>query len=306
MGVHPLGGQASIEVMSVRGSFAGKTPNIERHQSGERSLKFSTPADRAHTAQIKFRFRTQNVPNGFSFGIKQFCSVDWYFATYRGLKSVDGMISQHFRTPERWNLDVASQSLTVLFDSVTHLPTGARAIATQAPFYSEGAAFVKNGVEIELSIEDAPGGSYSLEMRNAATDRINYLHDVDVKESFLTVLTAVRTDGTHLPLEAAYWGSVLKGTVEWNQAGNPDVSKFTHTAAGAGSFPSIQPGFAITDFNLLANPSLRAPDCITQKFNDAMFRVRGIYQSQDFSKPTRAEKRITSGGYEIVQYPRFD
>ncbi|HJQ56823.1 MAG TPA: hypothetical protein VJ890_07945, partial [Vineibacter sp.] len=269
----------------------------------ELRVQFEKPSGGPHSATITFRFKTKDVPKGFSFGIKQFISLDWWHSTYKGNKAEDGWIWEAYRAPKRHMLDVSPRSLTVIFHPETNLPTGATATAPQAPFFDFGPAIVKNGVEFEQSIEDSPGGSFALELRNAATDRVNFMDDLSIKQTFLTVLTAVKPDGSHVPLEAAYWQNTIQGAVTWTGPSGPDISKLVYSTQGVGTFKDIQSNFLVFEFSLLADTSLSVRDCVVQQMNDAMFAVRGMYQGQNFSSPTRTETKVAAKGYEIVQYP---
>jgi len=303
MAVHSLEGGASVDVLSVTGRFGTQAPRVERDELGTRILVFDRPTGTGTTADIAFRFKPRRVPDGTTFGIKQFVSVDWYNFSHKGNKAVDGWIWQSFKPQERFTLDVSPRSLTVLFHPTTNLPTGAQATAAHAPFYSALPTFARNDMDAELSIADAPGGSFSLEMRNVATDRVNYLHAVHIKQTFLTVLVVVGRDGNHLPLEAAYWQNEVKGEVIWDEKGQHNVSGIAHANRGLGTFHGLDRNFAICDFDLLSNRSLSARDCMVQKMNDAMYAVRGLYRGQDFTKATRTQTRLEAKGYELIQYP---
>jgi hypothetical protein len=304
MAVHSLDGQGSIDVMSVKGKFATLLSKVIRADGdGSRRLQFGRPTGTAAGADISFRFKTKGLPKGFLFGIKQFVSVDWYNASYKGNKPIDGWIWESFKAQSRFMLDMSNVALDVMFHPVTNLPTGAQASASWAPFYAGDPEAVKDGTDIEQSIGDAPGGIFALELRNGATDRINYLESIRIKQTFLTVLIAITPNKSHVPLEAAYWQNVIEGNVKWDGKPDPDVSRITNSNRGIGTFKDIKPDFAICDFSLLTNKALGVRDSIVQQMNDAMFNVRGRYKAQDFKKPTRALTRIEARGYEIVQYP---
>jgi hypothetical protein len=84
----------------------------------------------------------------------------------QGEQTIDGWIRESFKSPARYTIDMATQTPKVLFDHADR-PTGAVASASQAPFFSEPPVFIVRDTEFELSVEDMPGGAYSLELRNA-------------------------------------------------------------------------------------------------------------------------------------------
>lgn len=301
MGTHSLGRDASIDVTHVAGSFSSQRPTIDYSSSGKR-LKFSDPEGRDNTAKITFNFKTKNVSDKFTFGIKQFIQIFSMSATYKGNKGIDGRIEESYRPESRWTLDCSTRSLMVLFDD-HDVPTGARGSAPHAPFYSDFPGFVRNGSDIEMSIIDMPGGLYPLELRNASTNRINYLQSVVRSERFLTVLTAVKPDGVHVPLEAVWWQHNIAGDVVWNEQGQPDVSKITNACKGLGRFPDIPENFEYANYGLLSNAALTVADCIVQKMNDAYFAAKGVYQRQDFDHPSYKDTDVTVRGHHFVQYP---
>ena len=307
MTIHSLGGTASVEVVSVTASFGSTVPIVQRVEDNSRILKYSKPDSVSQTAKVSFKFTTKNVPQDTAFGIKQFIRIDSHSHTLKGLKSIDGRITTRFRGPKTgFILDVSANTLTVLFQPNSGVPTGARATAPHAPFFSEGPAFVRPSSLVELSIIDSPGGAIPLELRNVATDRINYLDSIDIRQVFLTVLTAVNKDKVHTPLEAVLWRQRVEGNVTWDNRGQPDISKVTAVNTGDGTFPNIDQNFLFADFNFLANASLTVADCMVQRYNDALFTVQGMYKQQNFTTATKLETRLESKGYELVQFPLSD
>lgn len=303
MAVISLGGSASVEVVTADGTFRSRAPQVETID-GDKNLTFTKPQDTGSTADIRFMFRTTNVPPGFTFGIKQFVSIDSYTILHRGMKPQDGTIQQIYRPPQRHMLDVAATSLTVLFDQ-NNLPTGARASAPHAPFYSNDPVRVRNGQLEVLTIADSPGGSFPLQLQNMATDRPTYLDEIGIRQTFLTVLVAVRPDATHVPLVGLKWQNSVAGKLTWTKAPSPapDVNAIAHVNTRMGVFPRIGPDFLPMDFSLIKDNALSAGDSVVQKMNDAMFAVRGRYRSQNFAKPANAEVRLDANGYSLVQRP---
>lgn len=303
MGTHPLGGSASITIEKIDATFESQQPTIDPGRERD-LLKFTEPEGRNNTASIKFSFKVSNINEQYLFGIKQFVQGIIYRYAYKGNKDIDGRISESYWTGSTWMLDCSTRSLTVLFDK-DDVTTGVQGSAPQAPFFSEGPAFVRNGAAVELSTIDMPGGAHPLELRNASTNRVNYLQSIRRVERFLTVLTAVLPDGSHLPLEAVNWQHRIEGEVAWNENGKPDVTKIVQECKGLGRFPEIPPTFLYADYALLTDKALTVSDCIVQKQNDALYAVRGLHKRQDFDHPPRSVIKLAVRGYEVVQYPTW-
>ena len=302
MPTHVISDSASIDVTIVPPVFFDMSPKIDRSTTTPR-VRCLSPHGQMHTVKIGFKFKPRGITSTMMIGIRQVISPDWHIVRHKGNKPTDGLVLQTFRPQHRHVLDVATTQLEVLWEPGTNYSTGAVATAPHAPFFSSFAFGFKDGVEVEQFILDAPGGAYDLEIRNAATDRMNFLDSVDVKQTFLTYLTVVKEDGSHVPLEGVYWQVAVRGTVLWNSKGEPEISQLAHKPRLLGFFKKFDPGFLVVDFGFLSNASLRASDCINQKFNDAMFAVRGMYKRQNFSKPSRSEIRLSAKGYELIQYP---
>ncbi len=305
MGKHTLDGAVEVDVTSITATFGALAPRIEG-VGRDRVLTFSKPTVAAPMVAVQFKFKTAGNTSSFMFGVKQICTPTEYQGLYAGLKDIDGSISLETKgfNGSRF-LDVATTSLTVLFDG-NNFSTGAAAVARHAPFYSESPSLLaRPGIEVELGIVDHPGGTFRLELQNGATDRPNFLDRVKMSSEFVTALVAARFDASgravsHTPVEGVRWRIQSFARINWS-GNNASVERPLHQTTKIEELQTISPD---SEFNIFRNVSLTTADCIAQKFNDGLFSARGEFERQDFNKPTGRLTTIgLSRGVIYIQVP---
>jgi hypothetical protein len=302
MSKHVLGRGASVEVLAIDRVFHGAPTSIT---SDGKHLAFGDRDATNPSASITFRFKASGTSEAHRFGIKQLCLHESHSSVYAGNKQFDGCILEGTTTLNRGLfLDLSTSSLNVLFEPGTAVSTGARATAPHAPFFAATASAVRAGAPVALGIIDSPGGNHPLERRNVATDRLNFLVTSAAAARFLTVLVAVVPGSTpgqslHVPLIGARWRWEADARIAYDPLGKASIGSSDHRSTPIESTTD----FTDREIVLLTDPALTAADCISQKFNDAMYRTVGLHQRQDFSKKTLARTDVGSGGYTIEQYP---
>lgn len=303
MGKHKLDGGGEVEVTAVTSIFGAVPPRIDG-EGRERRLTFSKPTAAAPLASIDFKFKPTGNTSSFLFGIKQICMQKDFQGLYVGLKDIDGSISLETEGFDNVRLlDIATSSLTVLFDA-NNSSTGARAVAPHAPFYSEGEVEFRSGSEAKLGIVDHPGANFRLELQNGATNRPNFLERVRMSSDFVTALVVSKIDAkgraiSHTPLEGVRWRARSFARISWD-GNNPKLEEARHQAMEVESLSTIS---SDSEFDIFRNTSLTVADCMVQKFNDGLFSARGLFERQDFNKPTGKLTPIRSRGVIYIQFP---
>lgn len=304
MSRHGLPGGASVEVLAIDRVFHSAPTTININSDGK-YLAFGDRDPANPSARITFRFKTAGTSDAHRFGIKQLCLHQSNSSIYAGNKQIDGCILEGTTSLNQGLfLDLSTSSLSVLFEPGSAVSTGARAAAPHAPFFSATATAARAGTPVALGIIDSPGGNHPLERRNMATDRLNFLVTSGAAAKFLTVLVAVLPGSTpgksqHVPLIGARWQWEAEARIAYDSLGKASIASANHRSSPIESTLD----FTEAELDLLTDPALTAADCISQKFNDAMYRTVGLHRRQDFNKKTLTRTTVGSGGYVIDQYP---
>ncbi|MBA3447890.1 MAG: hypothetical protein H0T56_09845 [Pseudaminobacter sp.] len=288
LGDHSLGGGASV----VDLTFEITTRQVAARAETERAV-IGKPL--AGDGEIGFtataRFSTRGTTPEHLFGIKQIALLRGGTAEYSGLKNIDGSITEGTSTLNF----TPTLDLAVFLDA----PTSAL-VAPHAPFYSESPALVRPGAQIELTVKDAPGGSYAFKRRNNITDRQNFLDSINQDTQFATFLVVQMPDRSHLALAGFKWSFLASADVRWIQ-GKPTVSgAANHVFQTAATRADLSQA----ELEIFEDRSLAFPDSIVAKVNKAMFAARAQHAASPVGPGAPA--KIDGGGFAIDQFPQFN